>query len=55
MNFLEKYIQRQEKKSAKHSLLQTYLISLISLSLTVTMLLGHHHGLVYHHCGSAPE
>ena len=40
MNFLEKYIQRQEKKSAKHSLLQTYLISLISLSLTVTMLLG---------------
>lgn len=40
MNFLERYIKRQEQKSAKSSLLQTYLVSLISLCLTVTMLLG---------------
>lgn len=40
MNFLERYIKHQEQKSAKSSLLQTYLVSLISLCLTVTMLLG---------------
>lgn len=40
MNFLERYIKRQENRPAKRSLLHTYLISLMSLCLSVTMLLG---------------
>ena len=40
MKLLEKYISMQERKPVKRSLLHTYLISLLTLCLSVTMLLG---------------